>query len=132
MVCQLPLAVRQERQVIAHDIDRYRRQHKNQADPEPPVTMRTLPVGRTRVVMNTVVLRPFVPMATVVTFIHWFCAFSIPSPVILEYCHSIREPWAGRCLCYAPGFVSCGILVDLVSIAALYSPRRAARLHLAR
>ena len=93
MVCQLPLAVRQERQVIAHDIDRYGRKHKDQADPETPVTMRTLPVGRTLVVMNTVVLRPFVPVVTVVTLIHWFCALiHLHDPGV---CHSIGEPWAG-------------------------------------
>lgn len=51
------LAARQERQVIAHDIDGHRRQHKNQADPEPGATMRALPVSRARVGLNTVVFR---------------------------------------------------------------------------
>lgn len=48
MVCQSPLAVRQERQVITRDIDRLRRQPGDQADAEPPVTMRAPPVGGAR------------------------------------------------------------------------------------
>jgi hypothetical protein len=36
------------------------------------------------------------------------------------------------CFCYDAGFASYEIFVDVFSIAALYSPRRAAQLHLAR
>ena len=32
---------------------------------------------------NTLAFRPLVPVVTVVTFTHWFYAFSIPSPIIL-------------------------------------------------
>jgi len=79
----------EERQVIAHDIDRDGREHEKQTDPNTPITMRTSPV-RTMVMMHSVALRPFVSGVTVVTLAHWFS----------------------------------------FSIAALYSPRRADRLHL--
>ena len=68
-------------------------------------------------VMTLPAIRPFVPVVTEVGLIHWFNAF------------------LSLCLCYAAGFVTCGTLVVVLvslSIAALYSPRRAARLHLAR
>ena len=64
------------------------------------------------------VFRPFVSVVTVPDLIHW-------SPCLASWSLSF-------CLCYAAVFVSCGLLVDVRSIAAWYSPRRAARLHLAR
>ena len=72
------MAVRQERQVIAQHIDRYRREHKKQGDPDAPIVMRAFPVG-TRVligtVMNTAWIRPFVPVVTKVGLIHFCSAF---------------------------------------------------------
>jgi len=60
--------------------------------------------------MNTVATRPFVLVVTVLILTHGLPAFSIPSRMI-------------------PGGV---VTAHVVSIAAVYSPRRAARLHLAR
>jgi len=79
--------------------------------------MRALPVRSwvvTNLTINAGAFRPFVAGLTVVAFIHWFNAFS------------------SLAVRYAAGFASCGIFADIVSIAALYSPRRAAWLHRAR
>ena len=59
----------EERQVIAHDIDRYGRQHEKQADPDPPITMRAFPV-RILIMTNTFAGRFSVLVGTALEFIH--------------------------------------------------------------
>jgi hypothetical protein len=80
--------VRQERQVVAQDVDRHRPEHKNETDPEAPVMMRAPPIGHLTL---RSAIRPW--LTVVFDIAHW---------------------------------------IGVVSIAAVYAPRRAARLHLAR
>jgi hypothetical protein len=64
------LGVRHPRQVIAQDIDRDGREHKEQADPDAPITMRAFPV-RIRLMMNAVASRGAMLVRTMFTFIYW-------------------------------------------------------------
>jgi hypothetical protein len=96
----LPLAAREERQVIAHHIDRDGRKHENESDPEAPIPVRTFPV-RIRFMTNTVA-----------------SGFSVLVGAMLRLIHLDEAPIASARISF--------------SIAALYSPRRAVRLHLAR
>src|SRR5580658_6800342 len=63
-------AVRQKCQVFAQNVDRYRRKHGDQRDPDPPIAMRALPIRplvRCVGMTNVAGIRPFVPRVTVVT-----------------------------------------------------------------
>jgi len=58
---------RQERQVITQHKYRHGGEHQEQADPETPIVMRTLPVGSVGM-SSTVTFRPFVSVLTVIIF----------------------------------------------------------------
>jgi hypothetical protein len=72
------MAESEERQIIARDIDRNGSEHEKQADPDTPILMRPFPI-RALAAMNAFAPLPFVPGVTVVTLIHCFSPFSIPS-----------------------------------------------------
>lgn len=59
------LIARDQRQVIAHDINRQGRKYKNHSNPEAPIAMRAFPV-RTVTMMNGIAVM------SVLHLIHWF------------------------------------------------------------
>jgi hypothetical protein len=74
MIRHLLLQVREKRQVIAQNVDRDRRKHKEQGNPHPPVAMGPLPVrtlAEIGLMVNTAQVRSFVPGVSVVTLIHF-------------------------------------------------------------
>jgi len=99
-------AVRHERKVIAHHIDRDRHGYKREADPEKPAVVQALPV-RLFVMMRVLASLAFVSAAAEVRVVH-SVPFSLPR-------------------LHADFATAHGI-----SIAPVYSPWRAARLHFAR
>jgi hypothetical protein len=69
---------RPHRQVLAHHIDNHARNHKQNGDPDTPITVRTFPVW-TMVLLNALALQPSKYVVTLLTFVHWFPVFSLPS-----------------------------------------------------
>ena len=67
---------RHHRQVIGPDVDADGHQYGDKAEPETPIMMRALPV-RAVVMVHTIMVRPFVPVVTVLHFIEPFHVFSI-------------------------------------------------------
>ena len=59
-----------ERRVIAQDIDRDGREHKDQADPDTPIVVRALPVG-IRLMMSALASRRSVLVRAMLLFAHW-------------------------------------------------------------
>ena len=59
-----------ERQVIAQDIDRDCREHKDQADPDTPIVVRAFPV-RIRLMMSALASRRSMLVGTVWLLAHW-------------------------------------------------------------
>ena len=70
------LVSRQQRQVIAQDIDRDGRHTEDHGDPDTPIAMRAFPPG-TILMMNRVGFRPSVAVVTVLRLIRQFHAFSV-------------------------------------------------------
>ena len=78
----LRLAARPPRQVIAHHIGNHGHKHQNHGDPQTPIMMRMFPVRTMEAMMNTVAIRTFVLVVTVLCLIHEIAAFPIPSRMI--------------------------------------------------
>ena len=91
--------------------------------------------------MNMFAVRHDILVVTVVTFMHWLPAFSIPYRMISGrrcccsalYLSTYERPASlGRVYQCDACAAWCCSGPTTVSIAGVYSPRRAARLHLAR
>src|ERR1039458_2359940 len=75
----LRLDARPPRQVTGHQINHHGRKHQNHANPDTPITVRACPV-RTMCLMDIAAIRISVLVVTLLYLIHFFSAFSMPSP----------------------------------------------------